>query len=174
MPWLIPIQSIHQSNPGKFAEAQALFDALVAAIPLVVVDSRAEAEEVKELLGICREYKTAIRLKAAIAELPADDAKRQIELAAYFTHCALQPAHLLLALRMAMVAAFKFGNYITAAAFAHRLLELPDMASERNAELRTKAQKARFVGCVVVSVGEGEGEGVRLVAHAAATTALRR
>lgn len=56
---------------------------------------------------ICREYKTAIRLKAAIAEVPADDAKRQIELAAYFTHCALQPAHLLLALRMAMVAAFK-------------------------------------------------------------------
>lgn len=39
--------------------------------------------------------------------MPADDAKRQIELAAYFTHCALQPAHLLLALRMAMVAAFK-------------------------------------------------------------------
>ena len=56
---------------------------------------------------ICREYKTAIRLKAAIAALPPDDAKRQIELAAYFTHCAFQPAHLLLALRMAMVAAFK-------------------------------------------------------------------
>lgn len=35
----------------------------------------------------------------------------------------------------------QFGNYITAATFAHRLLELPDMASERNAELRGKAQK---------------------------------
>jgi coatomer protein complex subunit alpha (xenin) len=42
---------------------------------------------------------------------------------------------------MAMVSAFKFQNYITAASFAHRLLEMPEMASEKNAELRLKAQK---------------------------------
>lgn len=35
---------------GKFAEAQAIFDSLLASIPLVVVESRAEAGEVKELL----------------------------------------------------------------------------------------------------------------------------
>jgi hypothetical protein len=39
---------------------------------------------------ICREYKTAIRIKNAMAETPADNAVRQIELAAYFTHCNLQ------------------------------------------------------------------------------------
>jgi len=128
-------------HAGKFAEAQALFDGLLSAIPLVVVDSRGESNEVKELLDICREYKTAIRLKNAIAETPADQAVRQMELSAYFTHCNLQPAHLLLALRMAMVSAFKFQNFITAASFAHRLLELPDIASEKNAELRIKAQK---------------------------------
>lgn len=61
-----------------------------------------------------------------------------MELLAYFTCCNLQPAHLLLALRMAMASAFKGKNYITAASFAQRLLELPDLSSERHADLRTK------------------------------------
>jgi coatomer protein complex subunit alpha (xenin) len=40
-----------------------------------------------------------------------------------------------------MGTAFKHKNYIVAASFARRLLELPDMSSERNADLRTKATK---------------------------------
>ncbi len=63
-----------------------------------------------------------------------------MELLAYFTCCNLQPAHLLLALRMAMASAFKGKNFITAASFAQRLLELPDLSSERHADLRTKVK----------------------------------
>lgn len=63
-----------------------------------------------------------------------------MELLAYFTCCNLQPAHLLLALRMAMAAAFKGKNFITAASFAQRLLELPDLSSERHADLRSKVR----------------------------------
>merc|ERR1712127_1049127 len=63
------------------------------------------------------------------------------ELSAYFTHCNLQPTHLLLALRSAMGTSFKHKNFIVAASFARRLLELPDMSSERNADLRVKAMK---------------------------------
>ena len=37
----------------------------------------------------------------------AGDIKRSLELAAYFTHCNLQPAHLMLALKTAMALAFK-------------------------------------------------------------------
>ena len=37
----------------------------------------------------------------------AADVKRSLELAAYFTHCNLQPAHLMLALKTAMALAFK-------------------------------------------------------------------
>merc|ERR1719445_1848537 len=66
---------------------------------------------------------------------------RATELSAYFTHCELIPAHLVLALRSAMGTAFKHKNYILAASFARRLLELPDMSSERNADLRVKATK---------------------------------
>lgn len=74
-----------------------------------------------------------------------------MELLAYFTCCNLQPAHLLLALRMAMASAFKGKNYITAASFAQRLLELPDLSSERHADLRTKVCVAFLQPCISVS-----------------------
>jgi coatomer protein complex subunit alpha (xenin) len=125
---------------GKFNDSKACFQNVLTQIPLVVTENRSEAAEMKEMLEICREYITAIRIKAATAEVGSDPV-RSTELSAYFTHCNLQPVHLLLALRSAMGAAFKHKNYITAAGFARRLLELPDMSSERNADLRVKATK---------------------------------
>ena len=125
---------------GKFPDSKQAFTSVLLDIPLVVTDNKNEANEVKEMLEICREYITAIRIKTAISEY-AEDPARCTELSAYFTHCNLQPAHLLLALRTAMGAAFKNKNFITAAGFARRLLELPDMSSERNAAHRSKATK---------------------------------
>lgn len=125
---------------GKFAEAAKAFTEVLHMVPFIVVDTKPEAAQVKELLENAREYLTAIRLKAAMAD-SAGDPVRATELSAYFTHCNLQPAHLLLALRSAMGTAFKHKNFIAAASFSRRLLELPDMASEKNADLRTKSQK---------------------------------
>jgi coatomer protein complex subunit alpha (xenin) len=125
---------------GKFNDSRASFITVLTQIPLVVTDSKAESNEVKEMLAISREYITAIRIKGAMADV-ANDPVRSTELSAYFTHCNLLPAHMLLALRSAMGTAFKHKNYIVAAGFARRLLELPDMNSERNAELRLKATK---------------------------------
>ena len=88
---------------------------------------------------MCREYITALRVKTALGE--TEDPVRLLELSAYFTHCSLQPAHLLLALKTAMATAFKSKNFINAASFARRILELPDINSERHAETRVKAQK---------------------------------
>jgi coatomer protein complex subunit alpha (xenin) len=48
-----------------------------------------------------------------------------------------------LALRSAMGTTFKHKNYILAASCARRLLELPEMSSERNADLKNKASKVR-------------------------------
>jgi coatomer subunit alpha len=112
---------------------------VLSQIPLVV-SGKSESNEIKEMLSISREYITAIRIKGAMATAAADPI-RLTELSAYFTHCSLQPVHLILALRSAMGTAFKHKNFIVAAGFARRLLELPDMASERNADLRSKAQK---------------------------------
>ena len=55
------------------------------------------------------------------------------QMAAYFTHCNLQPIHLILTLRTALNLFFKLKNYKTAASFARRLLELgpkPDVAQQ--------------------------------------------
>jgi coatomer protein complex subunit alpha (xenin) len=133
---------------GKFEDANESFTSVIQSLPLVVVNTRREVNEVKELLVICREYLTAIKLKEEMGKV--SDKVRSVELGAYFTHCNLQPSHLALSLRMAMVAAFKLKNFISAASFARRLLELPELSSEKNKDLRSKARK-------VLQKSEGEG-----------------
>lgn len=56
-----------------------------------------------------------------------------LQMAAYFTHCNLQPVHMVLVLRTALNLFFKLRNFKTAAGFARRLLELgpkPDVAQQ--------------------------------------------
>ena len=56
-----------------------------------------------------------------------DNHRRSLELAAYFSHCQLQPPHMQIALRSAIGVFAKANNHATAAKFARRLLELnPD------------------------------------------------
>ena len=128
---------------AQFAECQMKLEMIVERIPLALAMTKQESNDTKELLEICREYITALRLKALMTNESAAevDTTRQLEYAAYFTHCNLQPAHLTLALKSAMASAFKSKNFVNAASFARRLLEQPEMASERNAESRSKAQK---------------------------------
>merc|ERR1712078_438736 len=127
---------------GKFNDSKAAFYNVLAMIPLVVTNNPKEQAQIKQMVVVCREYITAIRIKGAMVEAGADPV-RATELSAYFTHCELIPAHLVLALRSAMGTAFKHKNYILAASFARRLIELPEMSSERNAELKNKAMKVR-------------------------------
>lgn len=62
-----------------------------------------------------------------VLEQDPDNVARSLELAAYFTHCKLQGAHLQIALRNAMMVFQKANNHATAARFASRLIELnPD------------------------------------------------
>jgi len=127
---------------GKFNDSKAAFMKVLCQIPLVVTDNQKEQAQIKQMVSVCREYITAIRIKGAMAEAGGNPV-RATELSAYFTHCELIPAHLVLALRSAMGTAFKHKNYILAASCARRLLELPDMSSERNADLKNKAMKVR-------------------------------
>ena len=50
---------------GKFGDVAEHLDSIFAMVPLTVVASRAEAADVKELLGIAGVYKTATMLEAA-------------------------------------------------------------------------------------------------------------
>jgi len=143
---------------AQFAECKTALIEILSSIPLVSATSRTETNDLKELVDVSREYITAVRVKAMIGEVGEADAARALELAAYFTHCNLQPSHLMLALKTAMASAFKCKNYINAASFARRLLELPDMSSERNAESRSKAQK-------VLQKSEQQGRNELVIAY---------
>lgn len=101
----------------------------------------AQVGELKELLGICREYLTATRLE--LQRKKTDNSTRQMELAAYFTHCNLQPKHAGLALKLAMSAAYKHKLLTSAGAFARRLLELnpnPDVATQARKVIQLSEQ----------------------------------
>lgn len=119
------------TTEGKFSEALIHFLAIIHNLLLVVVETKQESNEAKELLGLCREYITGLRIELSRKELgAAGSPARQAELAAYFTHCNLQPPHLILALRSAMTNSHKVKNYIHAASFAKRLLELNPSSAE--------------------------------------------
>jgi coatomer protein complex subunit alpha (xenin) len=120
------------------AEAKGAFQRIITSIPMVVVE-RAATDEVKEVLAECREYILGISMELERRSL--DDKTRQTELAAYFTCCKLQPMHLMLVLNQAMVQAFKLNNFITAASFAQRLLNMREINSPSQAALKTKAAK---------------------------------
>ncbi len=132
--------SIGEEQHGVSFVLCRLFINILHIIPVVVVDSRKEVDEVKELLGIAKDYALALRIELKRKD-PAlkDDPVRQAELAAYFTHCTLQPTHLKLSLQSAMSICFKLKNFGTAATFARRLLELnlsPQVATRARQVLR--------------------------------------
>ncbi|KAL9684682.1 hypothetical protein QQ045_022123 [Rhodiola kirilowii] len=110
------------TTAGKFTEALRLFLSILHTIPLVVVESRREVDEVKELVMIAKEYVLGLQMELKRSEMK-DDPVRQQELAAYFTHCNLQLPHLRLVLQKAVIICFKAKNLKTAAQFARRLLE---------------------------------------------------
>ncbi|KAK4486814.1 hypothetical protein RD792_006593 [Penstemon davidsonii] len=125
------------TTAGKFTEALRLFLSIIHTIPLIVVETRREVDEVKELIVIVKEYVLGLQMELKRREL-RENPIRQQELAAYFTHCSLQLPHKRLALANAMTVCFKAQNLSTAAHFARQLLET-------NPSNENQAQKARQV-----------------------------
>ncbi|KAA8491996.1 Coatomer subunit alpha [Porphyridium purpureum] len=118
---------------GKFSDALAVFAKLLLCIPLVVVGTMEDVNEVKATLGLCREYVMGLLLEQQQRKAKADgNAAAQMQLSALFTHCKLAPAHAQLTLRAAMGAAYSTKNFIFASGFARRLLDSspkPDLAA---------------------------------------------
>ena len=109
---------------GKFSEAITLFQNIIQSLLFIVVSSRDEEAEAKELLTLAKEYLTGLKTELKRKEIVQSNPTRSTELAAYFTHANLQPIHTMLSLSSAMTCAYKIKNYRTAASFAKRLLEL--------------------------------------------------
>lgn len=135
---------------GQFAAVDALCNAIFATVPLLAAQGRSEAGEVKRIVAVVAEYKLACRIMMTAKSTSPEDGARQVELAAYMTHCALEPAHLMLALNLAAGMAFKQKAFIAAAGFARRLLEMPDINSAKNATLLQRAK-------AILAKSEAEG-----------------
>jgi coatomer protein complex subunit alpha (xenin) len=77
-----------------------------------------------------REYLLGVSIeleRRRVANEEPDNVKRGLELAAYFTHCQLQPPHLRIAMRSAIQVFTKAGNSGSSGKFARKLLDLdPD------------------------------------------------
>ncbi|OIW13247.1 hypothetical protein TanjilG_14180 [Lupinus angustifolius] len=125
------------TTAGKFTDALRMFISILHTIPLIVVESRREVDDVKELIIIVKEYVLGLQMELKRREIKNNPARQQ-ELAAYFTHCNLQPPHLRLALLNAMTVCYKAKNLAMAANFARRLLET-------NPTVETQAKTARQV-----------------------------
>ena len=128
---------------GNFGEALSTFRTILQKILLVVVTSEADVAEVslvgysygfhtdaylevKDIVKSSREHVIGLTMETErrrlVAENP-DNVTRNLELAAYFTHCQLPSSHVRLALRSAMGVFAKAGNHATAAVFARRLID---------------------------------------------------
>lgn len=56
-------QAYKLTTDGKFTDALKVFKTILHTIPLLVVETRREVDEVKELLGIAKEYALALRIE---------------------------------------------------------------------------------------------------------------
>lgn len=112
---------------GKLIAAAQHFKLLLHSVLFTVTANDGEANELVQLVDICREYLLGLSMeqkRRSITGQTPEDMKRALELAAYFAHCQLQTPHMQLALRQATKQAFRTKNFSTASQFASRLLEL--------------------------------------------------
>lgn len=140
-------EGIKAFTRGKFVDSLHAFQAVLKKVPLVVVKSDSEASEVSsffksdcvlfsvlitfaqisDIVDLSREYVVGLLLETERQRLVSDEPEnvsRNLDLAAYFTHCKLQPQHIQLALRSALRVFTKAGNHATSAVFARRLVDM--------------------------------------------------
>jgi coatomer protein complex subunit alpha (xenin) len=113
------------TTAGKIEDALMTFKNAMNLILLTIVNSPSEVDELHKLLKQCQEYALGLSMEMEKRGIDSNaNPKRALELASYFAHCQLQPEHLMIILRQAMVLSFKLRNYATAYIFANRLMGL--------------------------------------------------
>ena len=136
-------QAYQLTTQAKFSEAVDRFRQLLFGTLFVITDNQNDQAELKQLVDICREYILGLSLELERKSLSKDvpnRLRRNCEMAAYFTHCNLQPIHSILTLRAAMNLFFKQNYFQNAKSFASRLLELGPKADV--VEMARKVQVA--------------------------------
>ncbi|GAV50250.1 hypothetical protein ZYGR_0U01060 [Zygosaccharomyces rouxii] len=134
-----------QMNEGfKFFKANKLEPAIecfrdaIYTITLLAVNNEEDERIARQALQKAREYILGLSIELTRRSLPAEDVKRNLELAAYFTRAKLSPAHRSNALQVAMSQSFKHKNFVLASYFADEFLKI--MSSGPRAEQAAKVK----------------------------------
>jgi len=153
-----PLKSAYKNvTEGKFSAALKEFVSVLHTLPLVVVEKRAEVAEVGELLSICREYITALRLELMRKDAESSgDLIRAVSLAAYFTMCKLQTTHLILGLKSAIKSSYTSKNFALTATFCRRLLEI--VSSSNSPTILGMVNMKQIKGVLAVCEKNGKDE----------------
>ncbi|TFY69325.1 hypothetical protein EVG20_g3199 [Dentipellis fragilis] len=143
---------------NRLADAQTTFRSVLQSLLFVVIASDSEAKDWRDTVTTAREYLLGVSIELERRRLMTaepDNVRRGLELAAYFTHCKLQPPHMRIALRSAMQVFTKANNSATTAKFAQRLLDLnPDPKLVAQARQRIAAGDRNPRDAVEVSYDE--------------------
>lgn len=123
---------------NQLEESISIFRKIIYIIATLSLSTDDEVEKCKEILKISKEYILGLQIELTRRSLPPTEVKRNLELAAYFTHIELQPAHRLNALQVAMTQSFKAKNYHYASYFASEFLKI--MSNGSRAEQARKIQ----------------------------------
>lgn len=126
---------------NQLEESIKIFREIIYIIATIVVKSEEDELKCKEILGICKEYILGLSIELERRSLPAEDIKRNLELAAYFTRVKLQPSHRVNALQVAMTQSFKNKNFSYASYFASEFLKILSTGSraEQAKKIKTKS-----------------------------------
>jgi len=131
---------------GKFGEALDSFREILLHIPLLVLHNQNEEQDIHSLIRICYNYILAIKCELSKKQVQ-NDPVRLLELCAYMSICVLQPVHRILTLNFAMVQAFKNNDFIYAAYFAKKLVQLAQVnPTATKPEVVDKAKKV-YAAC---------------------------
>ena len=109
---------------AKFAEALELMVKILQSILLLAVAGENEEAEAKELVKICVEYISCMRLELARQEALKESPAKALVLGYLMSMCKLQPSHQSLTLRSAITFAYKYKNFITCSTLCKKFLEL--------------------------------------------------
>ncbi len=99
-----------------------LFREILHVLPFLPVQSAEQSKEAKDLIDICREYITALRIELARRE--ESDNLKKAKLAVLFAECKLQPMHMFIGYQVAIKSQRSVNNSKTAGVYCRKFLEL--------------------------------------------------
>lgn len=117
-------EGFKQFKANKLEDAIETFREVIYRVLFLAVNDEEQETLAHKALETAREYILGLSIELERRALPAENVKRNLELAAYFTKIKLAPAHRSNALQVAMIQSYKNKNFVQASYFAGEYLKI--------------------------------------------------